>query len=337
MCRDVRDISPILKEIFPSAEMASYLARCPFSDDTPCHLRYVFDDAPPEKPPLRRENIRDAIAYAAIPLNRKRDLFLQLASGKNTAYFRRQAAKIEAAIRGMKPKSGEFFYLKGCYYIDEGRAEEDCLEPYLTWEHIGERIREYLGYFDAEERELVWFYVEKWSPDGNGRLKNDYDYMVLGTEVCYFSSSRREHPGFSIYHDVNLPVPFHAGDIVTIDCRPYRDVRHVVILEVGDNRDCCCLQALHYAGSGTWNIGAVKHGHVFPSGRSPALSPLYRLASFHGQLPEEERLLEQVSRHINGEEKRGSALWNYIFNLEDKKWKWTVTEEQILSYMANSD
>ncbi len=336
MCRDVRDISPILKEIFPSAEMASYLARCPFSDDIPCHRCYVFDDASPEKLPLRREDIRDAIAYAAIPLNRKRDLFLQLASGKDTAYFRLQAAEIEAAIRGMQPKSGEFFHLKGCYYIDEGRAEEDCLEPYLTWEHIWECIREYLGYFDAKEKELVWFHVEKWSPDGNGRLKNDYDYMVLGTEVCYFSSSRREQPDFSIYNDVNLPVPFYAGNIVTIDCRPFAPVSHAVILEVGDNMDCCCLQALYHNSDGTWDIGAVKHGHVLPNRHSTWFSPLYRLASFHGQLPEEERLLEQVSRHINGEEERGSALWNYIFNLKNNKRKWTVTEEQILSYMANS-
>ena len=333
----MNDISPILKEIFPSAEMAEYLARCPFSDDIPRRRCYVFDDAPPEKLPLRRENVRDAVAYAAIPLERKRDLFLQLASGKDTAYFRRQAAEIEAAICGMRPKPGEFFYLKGYRYSDKGGADEDCLEPYLAWEHIWERIREYLGYFDAKERELVWFYVEKWSPDGNGRLNNDYDYMVLGTEVCYFSSSRREYPDFSIYNDVNLPVPFHAGDIVTIDCRPFAPVSRAVILEVGDNCDCCCLQALYYAGNGTWDMGAVKHGHVFPNGCSPALSPLYRLAPFHGQFPKEERLLEQVSRHINGEEERGSALWNYIFDLCDYRKKRTVIEEQILSYIENGN
>ena len=151
----MNDISPILKKIFPSAEMAEYLARCPFSDDIPRRRCYVFDDAPPEKLPLRRENVRDAVAYAAIPLERKRDLFLQLASGKDTAYFRRQAAEIEAAIRGMRPKPGEFFYLKGYRYSDKGGADEDCLEPYLAWEHIGERIREYLGYFDAKEREFL--------------------------------------------------------------------------------------------------------------------------------------------------------------------------------------
>lgn len=36
MCNDGKDISLILKELFPSAEMASYLARRPFGDDIPC-------------------------------------------------------------------------------------------------------------------------------------------------------------------------------------------------------------------------------------------------------------------------------------------------------------
>ncbi len=73
MCSDGKDLSPILKELFPSAEMASYLAECA----------------------LTRMDLRNAVAYAAIPLARKRDLFLRLASGKDTAYFRRQAGAVE--------------------------------------------------------------------------------------------------------------------------------------------------------------------------------------------------------------------------------------------------
>lgn len=84
MCSGTKDIAPIWKEIFPSSEMASYLAKCT----------------------LTKLKMRDAVAYAAIPLERKRDIFLRLASGKNTAYFRRQAASIEAAIREMRPKPG---------------------------------------------------------------------------------------------------------------------------------------------------------------------------------------------------------------------------------------
>lgn len=65
MCSGTKDIAPIWKEIFPSPEMASYLAKCK----------------------LTKLKIRDAVAYAAIPLERKRDIFLQLASGKKYHLF----------------------------------------------------------------------------------------------------------------------------------------------------------------------------------------------------------------------------------------------------------
>lgn len=309
--------APILQEIFPSSEMASYLTKCS----------------------LEQWQIRDAIAYAAIPLKQKRDMFLQLALGKNKSHFRRQAGYIEQAIREMQPKPREFFYLK-CHYYVEDQTEEKGLEPYLTWNHIFERIQQYLGYLDDEEKEMTWFQVEKWSPDGTGKLKNDYDYTVFGTEVCYFShntSSNWDWYKFSEDVDLNLPVPFHVGDIVTIDCRPFAPVNHAVILEVGDNWDCCCLQALYREGDGTWDTGAVKHGSIFPGHHSPGLSPLYRLASFHGQLPEEERLLETVSRYIDGDEECGSALWYHIYDLRGDRFARPVTEAQILSYIADDE
>ena len=317
MCSGTKDIAPIWKEIFPSSEMASYLAKCT----------------------LTKLKMRDAVAYAAIPLERKRDIFLRLASGKNTAYFRRQAASIEAAIREMRPKPGEFFLLKHfCHDEDEPFFREKTLEPYLAWEHIWERIREYLGYLEDDEKELTWFEVEKWSPDGTGRLKNDYDYTIFDSEVCYFSHnihSSRDWLEFSTNCDLNLPVPFHAGDLVTIDCRPSEPVSRAVILEVGDNWDCCCLQALYRNDDGTWSTGAVKHGHVFPVHHSPNISPLYRLASFHGRLSEEEQLLEQVSRYVNGDEERGSDLWHYIYELCEDRRNRTVTEDEILSYITD--
>jgi len=46
----------ILQEVFPSSEMADYLAECT----------------------LNRDEIRDAIAYAAIPLERKQDMFFRV-------------------------------------------------------------------------------------------------------------------------------------------------------------------------------------------------------------------------------------------------------------------
>lgn len=341
MCSNRKDISPILKELFPSAEMASYLARCPFGDDIPCQRGYVFDDAPPEILPLSRYMIENAITGATISLERKRELFLWLAEGEEDGCFSTLADAVSLAIQEMQPKPGEFFYLTVCSYEENiARTKEETMGAFLLWEQIFEAIQECWG-SDADFEELLtWFYVEKWSPDGNGWLENKYSYEVVGGKACYCCCKDLSvHAWLDLEGctDPNLPVPFHAGDIMTIDCRPFREVRHVVILEVGDNHDCCCLQALHYAGSGTWDIGAVKHGYVFPNGHSPSLSPLYRLAFFHGQLPEEERLLEKVSRYVNGDEERGSSLWHYIFDLCDDRKKRTVTEEQILSYIENGN
>ena len=339
MCSNRKDISPILKELFPSAEMASYLAKCPFGDDIPCQRGYVFDDAPPEKLPLFRYMIENAITGAPISLERKRELFLWLAEGEEDGYFSTLADAVSLAIQEMQPKQGEFFYLTVCSYEEDiARTTEETMGAFLSWEQIFEAIQECWG-SDADFEELLtWFYVEKWNPDGNGRLENKYSYEVVGGKACYCcckDPSVHERLDLGGYTDPNLPVPFHAGDIVTIDCRPFREVRHVVILEVGDNCDCCCLQALHYAGNGTWDIGAVKHGYVFPNGHSPSLSPLYRLASFHGQLRSEELPMERVSQYVNGDEERGAALWNYIFHLEEEGKLRAVTEDQLMSYIES--
>ena len=344
MCNGIKDIGPILKEIFPSAEMASYLARCPFGDDvSPQERCGGFDDAPPEKLPLFRHRIGDAVAGALIPLKRKRELFLLLAEGEKDGYFSAWADGASRIVQEMEPKPGEFFYLIACSYEEDmGRIKEEAVGAFLTWEHIFGAIEEYLGSDADEEERLNWsFYVEKWTPDGGGRLNNDYGYTVVDYKVCYCNCCCEGLPvwerlDFSGYEDLNLPVPFHAGDMVTFDCRPFGPVSHGVILEVGDNRDCCCLQALYRERDGTWDTGAVKHGHVFPGYHSSKMSPLYRLSSFYGQLPEEEGLLESVSRYVNGDEKRGAALWNHIFELTDRGIKKTVTEGQIMSYMERN-
>lgn len=339
MCKSAKSIAHVLKAIFPSTEMSDYLAVCPVSDDMVSTRAYVFDDAPPEKLPLRRHRLADAIAGAPISLERKLELLAMLAEEEETPYFAAIADKLKQAIQDMQPKQGEFLYLKSCCYHESGCAAKDGLGPYLTWERLFDCVREFMRYLndDKSEDDLIWFEVEKWFPDGDGGLQNDFNCTILGTEICYFFSNMlhdRDLKRFESYRDLNLPVPFHAGDIVTVDCRPFEPVRHVVILEIGDNCDCCCLQALHRKGDGIWDIGAVKHGHVFPT-HPAGFSPLYRMETFHGQLPEEERLLEKVSRYINGDESRGAALWKYIYSLCDElTGEYQVTEEQILSYIS---
>lgn len=329
----MKHIDSILKEIFPSEEMASYLARCPFDDDMDCQRHYVFDDTPPEKLPLRRHELADAIAGAPISLDRKRELFLRLAEGEEDGFFSKLADMVSQAIQEMQPKEGEFFYLIRYGYNERiGSSEERSVGAFLSWEHIfGAIPGESAGDIDDEDC-LTWFCVEKWTPDRNGRLNSSCDYTVIENEVCYCHCEDfplHAQMAFEGFGGLNLPVPFHAGDIVTIDCRPFAPVRHVVILTIGDNCDCCSLSALYKEDNGTWAAGAVKHQQVFPvSGHYVGCSPLYRLASFRGQLPEEERFLEVVSRYINGDEAYGRALDEHILG--------PATEDQILEYMKSN-
>ncbi len=331
------NMKSILQEIFPSAEMASYLAKCPISDDIDCSRDNGLDGAPPEKLPLYRYQIEDAVSGALIPLKRKREIFLLLAEGEEDGYFSTLADAASRAIQKMQMEPGEFFFLKGYYSGGASHFREYALDPYLSWENIFACIREFLGDLEGGKEELTYFVAEKWSPDGKGNLKNDYNYTLVGSDVCYFECNGLFDPDqieFAGGGDLNLPVPFRAGDIVTIDCRPFAPVSHAVSVEVGDNADCCCLQALFRESGGTWDTGAVKHGQIFPDYGYSQLSPLYRLSSFHGQLSEEESLLQKVSGYVNGDEGRGAALWDFICHLRGKgRRNGKVTEEQILSYI----
>jgi hypothetical protein len=150
----------------------------------------------------------------------------------------------------------------------------------------------------------------------------------LDGEICHYLAGDNERDKYENYHEViqsqvNLPVPFHAGDIVTIDCRPFAPVVHAVILTVGDNRDCCCLQSACRSEEGKWETGGVKHGYCFPNEFDYHLlagvtSPLYRIATFKEELPEDEKLLGLVSQYVSGDEDRGESLF------------WVYTDEDVL-------
>ena len=82
---------------------------------------------------------------------------------------------------------------------------------------------------------------------------------------------------FSVSPDLNLPVPYHPGDVLFIDCRPYAPgAFYCRLKEVGD--DCCGIQCEYVDEEGNMETGALKHGDYFFNHREVEqyLSPLYR-------------------------------------------------------------
>lgn len=298
----------IIREIFPSEEMADYLVNQSIS----------------------KHWIADAIACAPIPIERKLEIFSSIAD--DDADFAEAADCMRKILRKMELKSGEVLFLI-CYYFDEsGRCVEDTLDPYLKWEYVLDYIRK----IHREDDDLRHYLVMRWTPNENDRLINTYDYRFFGDKLYYAEcnvSSMRDPSGFERLRDLYLPIPFHAGDIVTIDCRPFAPLSHAVILRIGDNFDCCSVWAMYREEDGTYKTGALKHGYVFPhSAGFVPLSPLYRLTSYKGELSESERILGEVSSYIDGTEERGEEIWDFLAIRGEKEWK-AKTETQILEFI----
>ena len=62
--------------------------------------------------------------------------------------------------------------------------------------------------------------------------------------------------------NLNLPVPFQAGDLIYVNGFPYAIAFPMLILTVGDNRSCCSVRALSKTADDTWYIGSVNMGEL---------------------------------------------------------------------------
>lgn len=129
----------------------------------------------------------------------------------------------------------------------------------------------------------------------------DYNYaQKVGCDDSFFDP------------DINIPVPYKAGDIITIDGYPFSKPKTVLVLKVGDNEDCCCLQAL-YMQDGCYGVGAVKHGMVGLSENYPRISPLYGVTISYDESASELQLIKRTQKYIEQDEARGNKLWEILW------------------------
>lgn len=87
---------------------------------------------------------------------------------------------------------------------------------------------------------------------------------------------------------LKLPLPLKSGDIVTVDCRPFHDLHHAVVVKANDLK--CEYICLHYTENGL----ELKAINDFYHG-AEELSPLARLDYYTGRLNENERLIGEVA------------------------------------------
>lgn len=204
--------------------------------------------------------------------------------------------------------------------------------PFFNADDALEYIRYDMDSAGDDYSNLCWYELQKWKPStdpvsGKASYVHSYTYYFLKDRACFFEKLEETREPYLFLPEsrrysedgqhLNLPVPFCAGDIVCVDCRPFQPEHLAVLLEVGDNADCCCVQALCRGQNGTWTLGALKHGNLF-SNATCFLSPLYRLEVCPKPLPESDCLLQNIQDFIAGDEKRGRLLWERLRRLDTR-------------------
>lgn len=182
-----------------------------------------------------------------------------------------------------------------------------------------------------EELEDMLFCIGKWSKNSSGKFEWSICFDVMGTgKVIYFWGKERE-----TWWDLipNLPIPFKPGDIVTLDCRPYLPKRLAVVLEIGNNRNFNSRQCLYINSDDRINTGKLLKKDIFKDlnrflNYSFVPSPLFRIERFQGEIEEKDKILKVVSDYINGDEKSGRELWEFVVRSQG-----SISKERLESKM----
>lgn len=294
------------------------ISSCGFSEEMESYL--LSDE-------LSDFQIIEIIHFAPIPLIQKIALLESMVTpdSKITSDISECILETDKALKALELKDGELFTLTECWYDYDFLDEHEAFaEPFFSFQallkYINTILEEETEDLEEGEEYTCWTRATKWVVNDDGTATEVYSYIFIGNEICYFRriGEDRRDSFFDYWSalDLNLPIPFQVGDIVTLDCLPFAPVKRAVIIEITNNYDCCGVRILYRQkreinGNEEWAEGALKHGHGW-NHYYPFLSPLYRLSSYTGELPSEERLMAEVQQYVSQDPENGRILEEFI-------------------------
>lgn len=274
------------------------------------------------------------VAYAPAPIERKLPVLEQIARENGPApdgrdFWKNDAARFVQSCRTALEErystpAGAMFHLQDYRYSKNGPLFDHA---YFTDFDAALSCpqKQDPEFFEDTSLEGLSYSITKYIPNGQGQLTEHCTWYLNGSlELWYFDYGddwpgkyRDREPLFDYLGDSpNLPVPFQPGDIVSVDCLPYAKPRRVLILEVGDNRDCCCLQALSIRKKGRMEMGALKHNDFLRGKEHSHISGLYRARRWNGELPAREYPFAFLSPLIHARPALGQEIWDYMYARE---------------------
>lgn len=352
-------IPDLINELFESREMSEYLIE--------------------HSTELSKYNILRMVCSAPIDIRRKAEILLELSKDENIEKeiaeklncgsinhsekkeiierikedsFRFNYECVSKAIEHLHCKPGDVFTMQNIWHDEDGTVTRKKGDFYLSssFENILTLIKDYMefeGWSFIDKNAYSWFEITKWSLNKNG----DYDaiivYEFVNNKLMYYFYVEDKKSNFNIFEpncDLNLTTPFTTGNILTVDCCPYKPERNILILENITNDDCCSLQGLYYDPTiQLFNIGAVKHASMYRGLYRPSVSPLYRISENVNELSNEEAIFKDIKSFLNGDSQKGQEMWSWIYNTKINKEKRKlrnsdgVTAKELRKYMEEQN
>ena len=213
---------------------------------------------------LSDKQLTDIICGSRKTITQKYKDLKWLAETTNDEYANEAFKDAQDALSGLELKQKEVFVVIEKDFDTDINQEEICgSEPAFSIEQVNGLIDEDLTFWSNEENEEpeYWYEIMKYDASDRERVKWILSYhMMPNTEIWFYKNSIQGHKNDYLYNqglNLYLPIPFEVGDILTIDCRPFRPMKHAVLLEKGN--DCCTVTCAWVSGRGTIRAGSLMH------------------------------------------------------------------------------
>ena len=283
---------------------------------------------------LSIEEYADIITHLPINLNKKEELLLQLKEvATNSQENKLIVDMLRHADRAVK-KLFEFDRDKSLMVLTridsneiKGLVDESISDivPIISYESALDYIKtenEALFECDFEKASLFvpyWY----WEIDVFD-LKEGISELVY-TYICSYAGDVLYYYSYTDYFDtefrggdINLPVPYQAGDILHINCQPFNFQKYCLVTLVGDNKDCCAVRCLYLQRCGFVGESALKHGDYSEYGTyaNQYISPLFRAEVFDQELLDDHAFMKKVSEKLKKNPSIGEKIFSYFYKNE---------------------
>ncbi len=276
---------------------------------------------------LTKTNI---IKGARIDIHKKLELLKKLyeSTGKSEDL---EINRLKSDINEYKRAIGHIYgifgdvYIVGEYGFDDDIRDEKLYgyHPYTSFykalRYIKNEWEDTEDSYDGGSQPTYWYTIEKYSSDDLGGMHEQICwYITADGTVTNFNGSGK-------ISSINIPHSFSEGDIVTMDSTPSFPERIGLIIETGPNPgDCCMPKALYFTKENLFNANALKHTTIFSDYfQIPLFSPMYRLKTYTGKIPENIRIFEKISnglknqRNVGTYPSLGNILWENLYNSDE--------------------